>query len=489
LKAELALVLVLPAPVRLAILGRISVVLPEEKASVVVLRLDVVGVVDFDRGEISIDASLVDSRIAVFTLSGDMALRVGWGATKQFALSAGGFHPSFERPTGFPSLRRLTIALATSENPRIRLESYLAITSNTFQVGARLDIYAAVETLVGKFSVAVWVGFDALFQFSPFRFVVDLFAGLDVSHNDTPVVHAELFARFSGPSPWHISGFVEAEFLVKFRIGFEATIGEATEEERDSVRLRTMLAAEIDRPQTWSALPPKTAERIASIGDSGGAGPTVIHPLGHIALRQRLLPFGLELEAYGTAVPDGGAERFELVALVVGVERSTPEPLFDDFAPAQFLDLTDDEKLALPAFQSMQAGGRADVHGGFRIPDGPLVGQDDEFVERVVDAPDGALPSVRDGSAGPLPAETLATLAEVGASGRSAVATAGAEQFRAPSRRVVVADERWITADATTLKPLATAKPTSYSQARQTAGRADGPGCPEQVVRTHEVAV
>ncbi|MBK6715369.1 MAG: hypothetical protein IPG57_09810 [Burkholderiales bacterium] len=54
---EAALILELPSPLRLVLLGRMRAVLPDKVAPVVDLRLDVVGVLDFDRGEASIDAS------------------------------------------------------------------------------------------------------------------------------------------------------------------------------------------------------------------------------------------------------------------------------------------------------------------------------------------------------------------------------------------------------------------------------------------------
>src|SRR5439155_18364772 len=95
LELSAGLVLELMAPIRLVILGRIQAALQDKKDTVLNLRLDIVGVVDFDKGEISVDASLVDSRLVMFALTGDMALRVGWGPTKMFALAAGGFHPAF----------------------------------------------------------------------------------------------------------------------------------------------------------------------------------------------------------------------------------------------------------------------------------------------------------------------------------------------------------------------------------------------------------
>ena len=43
-------------------------------------------------------------------------------------------------PSDSPALSRLTLALGSSDNPRLRLAAYFALTSNTAQVGARLAV-------------------------------------------------------------------------------------------------------------------------------------------------------------------------------------------------------------------------------------------------------------------------------------------------------------------------------------------------------------
>ena len=116
--AELGIVLELPAPVRLAILGQMTAVLPEENAAIVLIHLDVLGTVDFEKKFLTIDATLYDSRVTVYTLLGDMALRMIWGENANFALSVGGLNPRFQPPAGFPSLKRLTLSLGSGANPR-----------------------------------------------------------------------------------------------------------------------------------------------------------------------------------------------------------------------------------------------------------------------------------------------------------------------------------------------------------------------------------
>ena len=95
---------------------------------------------DVSAGTVSLDATLYDSRILQFTLTGDMALRAGWGSQPQFILAIGGFHPRFAAPPGLPVLKRLALSLADGDTLQLRCAAYLAVTSNTVQFGARVDL-------------------------------------------------------------------------------------------------------------------------------------------------------------------------------------------------------------------------------------------------------------------------------------------------------------------------------------------------------------
>ena len=60
---DIALILEVPDPVRIILLGRLKVVLPDPDTPVVQIRMDAIGVLDFGRGELSLDATLYDSHI------------------------------------------------------------------------------------------------------------------------------------------------------------------------------------------------------------------------------------------------------------------------------------------------------------------------------------------------------------------------------------------------------------------------------------------
>ena len=89
---------------RLLVLGRLQAMLPDAAHALVQVRMDAIGVIDFNRGDVALDATLYDSRIVQFTLTGDMALRANWGTQPNFVLALGGFHPRFAAPAGFPQL-------------------------------------------------------------------------------------------------------------------------------------------------------------------------------------------------------------------------------------------------------------------------------------------------------------------------------------------------------------------------------------------------
>ena len=146
------------------------------------LQMDAVGVLDFDQGTASVDASLHDSRLLrKFTLTGDMAMRLNWQGSPNFALAVGGLHPAFNPPPGFPKLERIAINLSSGDNPRFRCEAYFALTSNSIQFGARAELFASAA----GFSIHGEIGYDVLIQLDPFFFIAEFQAQLQLKRGST----------------------------------------------------------------------------------------------------------------------------------------------------------------------------------------------------------------------------------------------------------------------------------------------------------------
>jgi len=353
-------VLELPAPVRLVALGRLRAVLPDEREAVVRLQVDVLGVIDFDRREAAVDATLVDSRLAQFALTGDMALRMSWGARPSFLLAVGGFHPRFAAPPGFPALERVAVALAGGDNPKLRLEAYLALTSNTVQFGARVDLAARA----GGFSVAGFLSFDALVALAPLAFVVDVAARLAVKAGGHTILSVSLALTLSGPRPWRARG--RASFSILFfdvSFGFDVTIGDDAPPALPApVDVAPLLLAALADARAWSAPLPAGAAALVTLRAPEPGTAVLAHPFATLQVRQRVAPLERTLERFGTSVPSG-ATRFKITLATIGGVRTTLTGLRDRFAPAQFTALSDDAKLSAPSFEEMTSGAALGADG------------------------------------------------------------------------------------------------------------------------------
>lgn len=351
IEAELGVILQLPNPLLIVILGQFNVMLPSKdvEAKIIELHLDIVGIIDVTNSHLSLDASLHHSRIAIFNVEGDMAMRLSWGSPPNFLLSVGGFNTHFDPPPNMPELRRITFALATSDNPRLRLMAYFAITSNSVQFGARAELYASAL----GFTISGWLDFEAIFYFKPrFAFRIDIDAGVEVKLGGWVLFAVKLYGSLSGPSPYHIQG--EAVFRVIFEIRFavDRTFGEQAQDEEPAIKrvddLWLELKKELEEPRNWTAVTPANTRPGVTIGiREEDRKLQIFDPLGGLIVRQRLLPLNRRITRFGEVTLDAPV-RF-------GVNNPGSE-VADYFAPAQFDHLSEQEKLTRPSFDRMQSG-------------------------------------------------------------------------------------------------------------------------------------
>jgi hypothetical protein len=366
IEGELGLVLQLPEPLTLTLLGAIEAVLPSEDTPILQLGVDVAGTLNFTEGTLKVDSSLSDSRLAGFALSGDMAIRASFVDDPSFLFSFGGFHPAFARPQGFPRLEKLAIGLDTGDNLRVSLGSYFAITSSTLQFGASCEIWAKA---VG-FTVEGGTSFDALIVFKPFGFDISIKAWVSVCVRDKELFAVLLAARLQGPNPWYVAG--QATFkLLGFRksLDVEARFGSReAEAPREVIDVEVLLRDALRDPGAWSAVPPTSGTSGVVLAETE-ADALRVHPAGAVQIRQRLVPLGRRIDHYGNAALKG-ASQFSLTAPTIGPIAMTGVDVDDWFAAAQYWRLDEEERLAAPSFESMPAGLR--LQGG-AVTAGPRV--------------------------------------------------------------------------------------------------------------------
>ncbi len=341
-------------PVRLAILGVLKIVLPTEDAPILQLQVNFLGIIDFDNDYLSFDASIYNSHILTFTLEGDMALRLNWGTEKAFLLSVGGFHPSFKPPAALnvPSLKRLTLTILTP-NPKLVLTAYFAVTSNTVQFGARIDF----KFEVAGFSVVGYLGFDVLFQFSPFKFIADITAGLEVKMGSSTLFSINLDFELSGPTPWNAKGTASFSILfISISVHFNVTWGDAQQVITPSIAVLPKILEAFNLDANWSAELPANRYNLVTLASIvPQPGQIILQAFGAVKVSQILMPLKLVIDKFGNNTPSdinmADISAFRLGGLDTGLNDEA-----ESFAPAAFKNLSDNDKLKSPSYTKEKGG-------------------------------------------------------------------------------------------------------------------------------------
>ena len=353
--ANLAVVFEIGARRRLLILAQVSAILPRADNELVRLQMDAVGILDFDQGTASLDASLHDSRLLrKFTLTGDMAMRLNWQGSPNFALAVGGLHPAFNPPPGFPKLERIAINLSSGDNPRFRCEAYYALTSNTIQFGARAELFASA---VG-FSIQGEIGYDVLIQLDPFFFIAEFQAQLQLKRGSTNLFKVRLEGSLTGPRPLHIKGKATFEILwwdVSIRFDKTLVEGEKPPGPEPIVVLPRLLEA-LGNTGNWVTQLPATQRQVVTLRPRTSAPTDVfLHPLGSLTVKQNVVPLDIDISRFGQGAPSG-VTRFTITRVSVGTNDEKKGTVRDFFAPGQYFEMSDEEKLSRPSFEQMDAG-------------------------------------------------------------------------------------------------------------------------------------
>ena len=346
---ELGIILDIPAP-QLTIIGVLACILPREDAPVLKLQVNFAGGIDFAQGLIWFDASLFDSNLLIFTLTGDIALRISWGDQKVLIVSVGGFHPAFhEVPPDLTNLTRLTIALLSGDNPRLTAQTYFALTSNTFQSGARVELYAAA----GGYNLYGYLGYDLLVQFIPFHFVADIEAGLALRSGTDVIAGISVSCELSGPTPWHAKGEASLDlWLFSISVGFDETWGDPlTSAIVDLIDVLALMVTAVGDGRNWTAALPANAQQTVSLRQvTPPEGELFLHPFGVLSVSQKVAPLQMTIDKFGNQKPSADT------TFSITWAGGSFDTALEEFAVANFVTLSDSEKLSRKSFEQMQSG-------------------------------------------------------------------------------------------------------------------------------------
>ena len=346
------------------LLGQAIVQLPplvSADLSLLYLRLDFVGSVVFDPLRIAFDAKLVNSRVAFISITGQFAFRAQFGNQPMFLISAGGFHPRFkEIPSDIPQPFDRVGASFDIGLVGMSFKGYFAITSATIQAGSALRVWATI----GIAAIEGGFGFDAICYLVPkFYFEVDLHAYLAVEVFGLDFASVHLEGLLAGPGRWRIAGRAKVNTpwpLPDFSLSVDESWGTDRDTPQITVDVADQLSKEIAKISNWSAQLPKGGETYLTLAQITGGTDLLAHPLGSLVFQQKLVPFELRLaKASGSKI--AGANEFFGAALQLSqasnvVPHKPASTLKDFFAAAQFLEMSQDDRMTKPSFETFAAG-------------------------------------------------------------------------------------------------------------------------------------
>jgi hypothetical protein len=358
LSIVLAVVIDLPNPVQFVIIGRITVALPDPSAPLVLLQATLVGAFELSPiPSFSLIASLDGSNIGGMPLNGDMYFLTRTGDDAEFVLSAGGFHPRYIPPAGVPSgLKRLQLDITPPGFPGLRSEAYFAVTSNSVQFGARLEL----RDEIAGCGLNGWFSFDALFKWDPvFSFSIHASAGVAVQVLGETLMGINVDLTIEGPSPWHVHGSGSVDlFLFSASLDFDVRWGNELPAP-PPVDLGPVFAEALARPGAWVGAVPNGETTFVTLSATARkvvSSAQAVHPLGRVTVRERAVPLEVQISRFQRKPIPPQTWSILSAELAAAVPATLESPTKDRFSPGDFLDLTQDQQLTRPSFEQFNSG-------------------------------------------------------------------------------------------------------------------------------------
>ena len=358
----------------------------------------------------------------------------------------------------------------------MRAEAYIALTSNTVQFGARAELYVAAA----GFSIQGEVGFDQLIQPFPFHFLANYYAQVQLKRGSTNLMKVRVEGALEGPRPLHIKAKATFEVLwwdVSIRIDRTLLEGELPPLP-EPIDVLQLLREALGSPSNWlSQLPEGQRPTVTLRTRPGAATDVLLHPLGTLVVKQNVVPMNMDISRFGQTAP-AGARRFAISSVSLGGANQRTDSVTDFFAPAQFFEMSDEEKLSRPSFEPMAAGVTigSDQFAFSTDANDWLEVEAIKFETLIVDKEKGESRPSDPQHPYKLSKELLGKQSQFGAAALSDVRRTGRAKYRTTRVGHKIAKEGWSIVSTEDLSPqtlpgVDARKPTTYSEAAQALGK------------------
>jgi hypothetical protein len=137
---------------------------------------------------------------------------------------------------------------------------------------------------------------------------------------------------------------------VPFHVSWGDPEGAVEKEKADIV---SMLEDAINDDRNWKAEIPANSKLHVSVRKVETEGDSiVVNPFGFLSFSQRITPLTIDIQKFGNKIPRDDT-KFTIDPEVGDIHT---DPVQELFAPANFFELSDDDKLSTPSFERMKSG-------------------------------------------------------------------------------------------------------------------------------------
>ena len=150
----------------------------------------------------------------------------------------------------------------------------------------------------------------------------------------------------------------EIGFIIKVRLSanFEVTSGESRNTMLPAIDVLEEIGKALDKAGNWRAVLPRASNQHVSLRELPKTGDAlVLHPFGALEISQKIVPLNIAIQRIGASRPDRGSV-FRIAAAQINSANVATTASTEQFAPAQFFDMDDAEKLSRPSFARYDAG-------------------------------------------------------------------------------------------------------------------------------------
>ena len=187
--------------------------------------------------------------------------------------------------------------------------------------------------------------------------MVDVAAGFAVKFGGTSFASIIFSGYIEGPNPHRIKGSVSFSILwLDFSVDIDKTFGEQQAEPIINVDPWPILKGALEQNDSWTVELPMWDIAGVVTNESPGIQEEdqIIQPFGSLNVSQKVVPLNYTLTKFGSSDPKDNF-KFEIISMN-NIPASSLASMQDYFAPAQFTEYDNSEKITLNSYDFMDSG-------------------------------------------------------------------------------------------------------------------------------------